>query len=125
MAKVETERLTLRVSEALAKDVGRGIARIDPKDMAEMHAEVGDVIQILGKRTTVAKMMPAYMEDRGNQSIQIDGIIRENAQIGLGEKVQAEKVDYKTATNIVLAPIAPSSTFAREKDSGYIGRLLE
>jgi len=125
MAEVETKRLTLKVSEALAKDVGRGIARIDPKDIAEMDAEVGDIIQILGKRPAVAKVMPAYMEDRGKDVIQIDGITRENAQIGLGEKVQAEKVDYKTATNVVLAPIAPSSTFAREKDSGYIGRLLE
>jgi len=125
MAQVETKRLTLRVSEAWAKDVGRGIARIDPKDMAEVNAEVGDIIQILGKRPAVAKVMPAYMEDRGKEVIQIDGITRENAQIGLGEKVQVEKVDYKTATNIVLAPIAPSSTFAREKDSGYIGRLLE
>jgi len=125
MAQVETKRLTLRVSEALAKDVGRGIARIDPKDMAEMGAEVGDIIQILGKRPAVAKVMPAYMQDRGKQVIQIDGITRENAQIGLGEKTQVEKVDYKTATNIVLAPIAPSSTFTREKDSSYIGRLLE
>jgi len=125
MAQVETKRLTLRVSEALAKDVGRGIARVDPKNMEGMGAEVGDIIQILGKRPAVAKVMPAYMEDRGKQAIQIDGITRENAQIGLGEKAQVEKVDYKTATTIVLAPIAPSSTFAREKDSGYIGRLME
>jgi len=125
MTQVETKRLTLRVSEALAKDVGRGIARIDPKDMAELGAEVGDIIQILGKRPAVAKVMPAYMEDRGKEVIQIDGITRENAQIGLSEKAQVEKVDYKTATNVALAPIAPSSTFAREKDSGYIGRLLE
>jgi transitional endoplasmic reticulum ATPase len=125
MAQVETKRLTLRVTEALAKDVGRGIARIDPKDMVQLGAEVGDIIQILGKRPAVAKVMPAYMEDRSKEVIQIDGITRENAQIGLGEKVQVEKVDYKTATNIVLAPIAPSSTFAREKDGSYIGRLME
>jgi len=125
MAKAGIKRLTLRVSEALTKDVGRGIARIDPKNMAEMDVEVGDIIQILGKRPSVAKVMPAYMEDRGKEVIQIDGIARENAQIGLGEKTQVEKVDYKTATNIVMAPIAPSSTFDREKDSGYISRLLE
>ena len=125
MAELGKKRLTLRVSETLAKDVSRGIARIDPKDMAEMDAEVGDIIQILGKRPAVAKVMPAYMEDRGKEVIQIDGITRENAQIGLGEKAQVEKMDYKTATNVFLAPIAPSSTFARGKDSGYIGRLLE
>ena len=79
MTQVETKRLTLKVSEALAKDVGRGIARIDPKDMAEMDAEVGDIVQITGKRPAAAKVMPAYMDDRGKNVIQIDGIIRDNA----------------------------------------------
>jgi transitional endoplasmic reticulum ATPase len=125
MEKVETPRLTLKVSEALAKDVGRGIARIDPKDMAELGAEVGDIVQILGKRPAAAKVMPAYMEDRGQETVQIDGITRENAQIGLGEKAQVERVPFKPATNIVLAPLMPSSTFAQGKDSDYIGRLLE
>ena len=74
MAEVEPKVLTLRVSEALAKDVGRGIARMDPKDMVKMGVEVGDIVQILGKRPTVAKVMPAYVEDQGKNAIQIDGI---------------------------------------------------
>ena len=65
------DALTLRVSEALSKDVGRGIARIDPKDMANIGAEIGDVIQVLGKRPTGAKVMPSYMEDRGKDVVQI------------------------------------------------------
>ena len=120
-----TQELTLRVSEALAKDVSRGIARIDLEDMLKIGAEVEDIIQILGKRPAVAKVMPTYVEERGKAIIQIDGITRENAQIGLGEKVQVEKVDSETATNIVLTPIASSFTFSREKDSAYIGRLME
>lgn len=36
MAQVEAKTITLKVSEALAKDVGRGIARIDPKDMTKI-----------------------------------------------------------------------------------------
>lgn len=88
MTQVGSEALMFRVSEALAKDVGRGIARIDPKDMVEVGAEVGDIIQIMGKRPAVAKAMPAYMEDRGKDIIQLDGITRGNAQSGLGEKAQ-------------------------------------
>ena len=122
---VETKTVTLRVSETLAKDVGRGLARIDPKGMADIGVEVGDIVQILGKRPTVAKTMPAYMEDRGKDTIQIDGISRENAQIGLGEKVQVQKVDHRTATAVTLAPITSSATLTREKDTGYIRRLLE
>ena len=125
MAETGVKTLTLKVAEALAKDVGRGIARIDPKDMVAIGAEVGDIVQILGKRPTVVKVMPTYMEDRGKGTVQIDGITRENAQIGLGEKAQIQKVEYKAANTLVLAPITPSSTFAQEKDTGYIGRLME
>jgi transitional endoplasmic reticulum ATPase len=120
----QTGVLTLRVSEAVTKDVGRGIARIDPKDMAKIGAEVGDIVEILGKRATVAKAMPAYMEDRDKDIIQIDGIARENAQISLGEKAQVQRVDYKPANTIILAAIAPRGAL-RERDTKYIGRLLE
>jgi len=125
MAETGVKTLTLKVAEALAKDVGRGIARIDPKDMVAIGAEVGEVVQILGKRPTVVKIMPTYMEARGKGTVQIDGITRENAQIGLGEKTRIQKVEYKAANTLVLAPITPSSTFAQEKDTGYIGRLME
>ncbi|PIP06796.1 MAG: hypothetical protein COX52_06040, partial [Syntrophobacterales bacterium CG23_combo_of_CG06-09_8_20_14_all_48_27] len=54
---VTTRQLTLRIAEAKAKDVGRGIARIDPQDLEKIGAEVGDIIQIEGKRKTVAKVM--------------------------------------------------------------------
>jgi transitional endoplasmic reticulum ATPase len=125
IVKAKVRSLTLKVSEALSKDVSRGIARIDPMDMVKMGVEVGDIIQILGKRATVAKVMPTYVEDRGKNIIQIDGIIRENTQIGLGEKVEVQKVEYKTANVTVLSPITAPSTFARERDTGYVKRLIE
>jgi transitional endoplasmic reticulum ATPase len=120
----QTGMSTLRVSEAVTKDVGRGIARIDPRDMARIGAEVGDIVEILGKRATVAKAMPAYMEDRAKDIIQIDGIARENAQISLGEKAQVQRVDSKPANTIILAAITPRGML-RERDTSYIGRLLE
>jgi len=116
--------LVLRVTEALTKDVGRGIARVDPKDMAKLGVQVGDIIQFMGKRCTAAKVMPAFMEDRGKGIVQIDGIGRENAQVGLDEKAQLEKAEYKTAVMVALAPITTRRTL-REKETGYIGKLLE
>ena len=124
MKNVETKRLTLKVSEAAAVDVGRGIARIEPTDLAEIQAEVGDTVQILGKRLTVAKLMPA--PDNNNKgTIQIDSITRENAQVGLDENVRIERTSSVRAENITLAPIVPSSTFSKENDSGLISRLME
>lgn len=69
------EVLTLRVAEASPKDVGRGVARIDPRDMEKIDVQVGDIIEVQGKRKTVAKIMPAYPEDRGKNVIQMDGLI--------------------------------------------------
>ena len=125
IVQVGSEALTLKVSEALAKDVGRAIARLDPQDMARIGAEVGDIIQIVGKRPSVAKVMPAYTQDRGKGTIQMDGITRENAQAGLGEKVEVQRIRCESADTLVLAPVTPSSAFVKEKDRKYLGRLLE
>ena len=44
--KSSSELLVLRVSEALGKDVGRGLARLDPKDLDQIGAEVGDILSV-------------------------------------------------------------------------------
>lgn len=118
------KKLILKVAEARPRDVGRGIARMDPKDFESLGCEVGDIVRISGKRKTAAKVMPTYVEDRDKGIIQIDGIIRENAQIGLDEKSSIEKVSYKPAERITLSPITISG-LRGEKDTRYIGRLLE
>ncbi|MDA2926033.1 CDC48 family AAA ATPase [Acidobacteria bacterium AH-259-G07] len=86
--------------------------------------EVGDILQIEGKQKTAVKLMPAYAEDRGKGIIQIDGIIRENAQAGIDEKVEVHRVDYKPAAKLTLVPMT-ISTLRGEKDTRYIGRLIE
>ena len=49
-----------RIAEALPKDVGRGLARLDPKDMSELGVQVGDIIEVTSKQTTVVRVMPAH-----------------------------------------------------------------
>jgi len=117
--------LTLRVGEAKAKDVGRGIARMDPQDLERLGTQVGDVIQIDGKRKTVAKVMPAYSEDRGKSLIQMDGLLRGNAQVSLDEKVNAQKTSCLPADKIVLSSLTPTRSISRERDARYIGTLLD
>jgi len=112
--------LNLKVAEAFIKDAGRGLARIDPADMKLLDAEVGDIIEITGKRTTVAKLMPAFSPDRGKGIIQIDGIIRGNAQVGVGDKSKVRKISAATASSITI-----SSNRASRRDIRYMGKLLE
>ena len=113
--------LTLKVAEAGSKDVGRGIVRLDPADFKKIGVEVGDVVAIKGKRETVAKVLPAYMEDRGKGLIRLDGITRDNAKVGIDEKISVTQTDFQPAQNIVVTPL----TVMRSYDARYIGSLLE
>jgi len=114
-----------KVKEALPKDVGRAIARIDPEDMKSLGLEVGRIVEIEGKRKTAAKVMPCYAEDRGKKIVQIDGITRENAKVGLDEKVTVERGESKPAKKITLAPLTDGGVLQKDKDAKYIGSLIE
>ncbi len=114
---------TFKVKEALAKDVGRSIARLDPEDMKLLGIAGGDIIALYGKRLTLAKVMPCYAEDRGKKIIQIDGLLRENAQVGLDEKIKVEKASPLPASRVVLQPL--SGPMRTEKDARYLASLLD
>ncbi|MCZ7596151.1 MAG: AAA family ATPase [Hyphomicrobium sp.] len=118
-------KATYRVSEALPKDVGRGLARLDPKDMAELGVEIGDVIEVVAKQSTVARVMPAHAELRGKRSIQIDGISRANAGASLGEQVTVRRSETKSARKIVLAPTDAPTRSARGLEGRYLTQLLD
>ena len=117
--------IILKVAEAGPKDVGRGIARIDPQDMSKLAAAVGDIVEIKGKRTTVAKIMPTFQPDRGKGVVQIDGLVRANCQSGLDEKVTILKVEARPAERIVLSPGEQLAPLTAKGDTKYLGRLLE
>lgn len=101
----ENPRVTLRVSECLSRDVGRGIARLDPKILADMNVQVGETLTIEGKRMTVAKAMPTYPDIRGKKLIQIDGLTRHNAGIGLDERIDVAPVFCEAAKKVLLKPL--------------------
>ncbi len=123
MAALKSET-SMRVKEALLKDVGRAIARIDPKDMKALSLESGDVVVIEGKRPTPVKIMPCYPEDRNKGIIQIDGISRENAQAGIDEKVKLIKTDCRQASKIKLKPDTKTGSLFKADDAKYIGSLI-
>ncbi|MCL5126080.1 MAG: CDC48 family AAA ATPase [Deltaproteobacteria bacterium] len=122
MGKDINQPVKLKVVEALSKDMGRAYARMDPEDMAKLGANVGDVVEIAGKRRTVCKAMPAYKDLRGQSRVQLDGISRHNARAGLDETVSIRKVSAKPADRVVLSPVNVKPS---ERDLEYIGSLLD
>jgi len=103
--------------------VGRGVARIDPADMARLGCQPGDIVMITGARTTAAKVVPTALIDRGQQIIQMDSQVRQNSASGLGERVTVHKAKVKDAEKITLLPLSGGAPI-QESDLQYISRYL-
>lgn len=117
--------LELRIAEAVKRDIGRGIARIDPQDMARIGVKPGDVLQISGARKSIAKVMATFPEDREKGVVQIDGLTRHNAGVGLGEKLTLQPTDSKPAAKLELAISGGRLSGANDRQRRLIGQLLE
>jgi len=117
--------LSLRVAEARPKDAGRGLARLDPQDLKQLGISIGDVVEICGKRTTVARVMPAYAAQRGQSLVQMDGILRANAGAGLDERVMVRRAEAQPARSVVLAPAERLRTPTAKGQERYFARLLD
>jgi transitional endoplasmic reticulum ATPase len=72
--------------------------------MRDLGLAEGDVIEIIGKRSTAARAIPPYGEDVGIDIIRLDGLQRANAGVGSGDFVEVRKADSKPATRVVFAP---------------------
>ena len=103
MADDEDKTLSLRVAKAIPSDVGHGRARV-PFDN-DLNLKPGDVIEINGERSTAAIVWRCRPEDANLGVIRIDGIIRKNAGVSLGDRVTITKVETKPCTRLVLSPV--------------------
>ncbi len=96
--------ITLKVSEARQRDIGRQKVRIDGLSMRQINVTTGDVVEIKGKKVTAAIAWPAYPEDQNAGLIRMDKLLRNNADVGLSEKVNVAKANAKNAKIVTLAP---------------------
>jgi transitional endoplasmic reticulum ATPase len=115
---------SFRVAEAPSRDVGRGLVRLDPKDMAALSVETGDVVAIFGKRTSAARVMPAQAEERERGQIQMDGIVRANTGVSLGQQVTVRATTAAPARTVVLTPDRAAAAGAK-LDRRYLARLIQ
>jgi len=94
----------VRVAEALQPDVGKGIVRLGVQQLAALGLEQGGVVEIRGKRVTAAVALAAYAEDEGLDIIRMDGLLRGNAHVGIGEFIEIAAAEWKEARTVSLAP---------------------
>jgi transitional endoplasmic reticulum ATPase len=104
MAEVISE-VKLKVGELTERgDFGRGISRISARDMQRLGVNEGDVIEIEGKRKTVAICVRAYPADVGLDVIRMDGLMRRNCGASISEVVKVKRADVKEARSVTIAP---------------------
>ena len=104
MADSEVQTRRVQVANARPEDSGRGLARLPRALMTALGLQEGDVVEIVGKRSTPARAVLPYQEDEGLEIIRLDGLQRANAGIGSGDFVELRKVESRPATRVVFAP---------------------
>lgn len=128
-----TQTIQLIVQEADRADAGKGIARISTEAMTRLGVETGDVVKISGKRFAAVIVGPS--RDLGSNNIGIDGYIRRDAGVGIGDTVSVEKVTPSTAARLTIQPVGESlkldskqvAEFISQKYAGsplYIGKTI-
>jgi transitional endoplasmic reticulum ATPase len=108
------EPLQMRVGEAKQRDVGKRRARIEPEAMEYLHVEPGDMVEILGKRSSCAIVWPTDDDDKEPDMIRIDGQTRKNVGVSVNDLVTVQKIVAKPAKSVVLMPVNGNVTVDKE-----------
>jgi transitional endoplasmic reticulum ATPase len=114
----------LEVAKAYPNDSGRGIARLDPDTLLHLKLSPGDIIEIEGGDTTAAKVWRADRQDWNTDTVRVDGFTRQNADVGIGERVTIRKADATKAEKLVLAPPEEASVQFGSDAAGMVKRQI-
>ena len=115
--------LQMRVEEAKQRDIGKKRARIGPDAMDYLKVSPGDVIQIIGKKSTCAIVWPSDEDEKYPDTIRIDGQTRKNTDVGLNDTVTIKKMLTKSAKSITLSPVSDTVTVDKEFSDFVKNRL--
>ena len=101
------EAIRLKVAAAMPKDQGRGIVRLNSDVRNHLKVRSGDYVLVKGTKETIAVCWPSLKEDEVLDMVRMDGLIRSNAGVKLGEMVEVSSANVPDATRVVIAPSQP------------------
>ena len=111
----------MTIFDAYVHDVGRCIARVDSKTMKYLGVIDDDVIELKGRKKTVAKVLQLHHSDENKNMIRIDGLTQNNLGRNIGDDITIKKITSQKAekiTVIALESIPPL-------DERYLADQLE
>ncbi|MFO7654690.1 MAG: CDC48 family AAA ATPase [Candidatus Krumholzibacteriia bacterium] len=101
------DEIRIKVAESRQPDVGKGLVRLSVDAMATLGLQDGGLVELEGKRRTAAVVLSGFPEDEGLDIVRMDGLLRGNAGIGIGEQVLVRRADAKEARSVTLSPAKP------------------
>ncbi|HEY3423434.1 MAG TPA: AAA family ATPase, partial [Negativicutes bacterium] len=114
-----------RVADAIPEDVGQGYARISDNDFEKLGLMIGDVVEIQGSKVTVAKAVPYCMPSNKENMVLLESITRENAGVGIDQRVTIRKLPWRPAQTVVLSPVDVTIDFNKADDAKHLERILD
>jgi len=115
----------LKVSEALQEDIDKGIARISSKDLEKMKFIPGETVLLEGKLPMVVKVMRSMEGDSSIGKIRLDGNVRSNLGVSIGDDIEISKVEVLKANSITLSPLEDGIRFSNNPTEFFHNKLLE
>jgi len=118
--------ITLKITEASQRHVGKGIAVVDPKVVEENDWETGQILELVGNRKSHVKLWPGSTDQYGTGTIKIDGITRHNIGAGIGEKISVKSVDATKADQVTVSPTEKLGAEGLQEymQANYFGHVL-
>jgi len=104
----------MRIGEAKQRDVGKKRARIGPEAMDFLKVTPGDIIEVVGSRSSCTVVWPVDEDEKFSDIIRIDGQTRKNVGASLNDIVKIRKVASKIAKTVGLTPVNDTVTVDKE-----------
>ena len=104
----------MRIGEAKQRDVGKKRARIGPDAMDFLKVSPGDIVEVMGSRSSCAVIWPVDEDEKLPDIIRVDGQTRKNVGASLNDIIKIRKVSSKFAKTVSLTPVNDIVTVDKE-----------
>jgi transitional endoplasmic reticulum ATPase len=104
----------MRIGEAKQRDIGKKRARIGPESMDFLKVSPGDIVEIMGSRSSCAVVWPTDEDEKERNIIRVDGQTRKNVGASLNDFVKIRKATSKIAKAVSLIPVNGSVSIDKE-----------
>jgi transitional endoplasmic reticulum ATPase len=93
--------------------------------MDKLGIKAGEVVELIGKRSTPVTAWPGESQENDRDIIRIDGQTRKNVGVGLNDFLTVRKIHSKAAKSVFLIPLGPNTISADSEFREFVKNRLK